>query len=90
MWHSYDDRLWGIDDEVAARRGGQSDQPSPETLLPAPTRTVISVVLTSEVETNPDVIACTVAAIEALPNVADVTTRKVRLRVRGPQPDGTR
>lgn len=46
----------------------------------AATRTIINVLLTPEVETNADVMACAVEAIHALPYVADVTTRKVRAR----------
>jgi hypothetical protein len=49
----------------------------------APARVVISVVLTPEAQTNPDVVACTVEAIQSLPNVADVTTRRVWARSNG-------
>lgn len=67
----------------------ETEPTRPETLA-APTRTVISVVLAPGVETNADVIACTVEAIKALPYVAEVTTRKVRARSPRAQPDFTR
>lgn len=55
----------------------------------AATRTVIIVTVTPDVQANPDVVACTVEAIQALPNVAEVTTRKVWARSNGTRAERT-
>lgn len=60
-----------------------------ETAASAPTRTVIIVTITPDAQANPDVVACTVEAIQALPNVAEVTTRRVWARSNGTRPERT-